>query len=110
MTNRPITFRRCLARAFTPAILFGAFLTFASAPDLSWDEPGDIPTITSTERLMDKADCWTGEAPADVEVPGHVLINTPTGPRVAGPAKVGQALEQIFDGADHNLDIVAFCR
>lgn len=64
----------------------------------------------SPAELIEQNDCWTGEAPADVEVPGHVVISTVKGARIAGPRFVNMALEQIFEGTDHNLVVHGFCR
>jgi hypothetical protein len=64
-------------------------------------------------RLVESGQCWTGDAPADVEVPGSVLVvEIVRGERVAMREDhlVGPALEQIFDGVDHDLTILAFCR
>lgn len=57
--------------------------------------------------------CWTGEAPADMDgvFPGHVVVSAPgRGAHYAGERMVGLALEQIFEGADHDLTVHAFCR
>lgn len=66
------------------------------------------------ERLIAKHDCWTGAAPADMEgqIPGHVVVTRADKfrPVLGGDVLVGQALEQLFDGIDHDLRIHAFCR
>lgn len=62
--------------------------------------------------FLKKHDCWTGEAPKDMEgkMPGHVVVTVKTEARYAGSAMVGKALEQIFEGADHGLTVHGFCR
>jgi hypothetical protein len=69
---------------------------------------------TKVERLIEKHDCWTGEAPKDMtgKMPGGVVVSAPN----AGPIydrnqhMVGYALDQIFNVQDHNLTVHAFCR
>ncbi len=61
--------------------------------------------------LVEQHGCWTGEAPTDVVIPGHVVISeVGEAPRYAGSAMVGKALDQIFAGEDHGLTVHAFCR
>ena len=70
------------------------------------------PQPTQAERLVERHGCWTGEAPADMVgvIPGHVVV-VKDGQAVYGADRlVGQALGQAFDGEDHGLQIIAFCR
>ncbi len=69
-----------------------------------------VTTGPSAADLIAANDCWTGEAPADVEVPGHVVVSAEGEARYAGERMVGKALEQLFDGADHGLQVHGFCR
>jgi hypothetical protein len=65
------------------------------------------------ERMAAKHDCWKGEQPADVEVPGHVIMryDGDVAVRYLGAKAVGDALEHIFDGKDNGVsDVYAFCR
>ena len=68
----------------------------------------DVPSDRLV-RIMDRRSCWTGEQEPKVEgFPGHVLFTDGT---VGGPRVVGQALDEIFEGKDHDLKpIYAFCR
>jgi len=79
--------------------------------------PGDsFPPVTSSPApgspadLIRRHDCWTGPAPHDVTVPGHVVITQNGVTRYAGPRMTGLALEQVFGDADHGLTVHAFCR
>lgn len=63
--------------------------------------------------LVEQHGCWTGAAPADMEgkVPGHVVVTRAGGlPEYAGAATVRDALQQTFEGVDHDLVVHAFCR
>lgn len=56
--------------------------------------------------------CWTGEAPKDVKIPGHVWAIIPGGKSgVFGPVWTGKALDQQF-GKDSTfgLTVLGFCR
>lgn len=66
----------------------------------------------SPADLLAKHDCWTGEAPADMQgvVPGHVIVTKGASPVYGGTRLVGQALEQIFEDVDHGLTVHGFCR
>lgn len=66
----------------------------------------------SPAALIAAHDCWTGEAPAGVEIPGHVVVTLPghDAPTYGGPRLVGQALDQLFGDVDHGLDVHAFCK
>jgi hypothetical protein len=71
--------------------------------------------------LIEKHDCWTGEAPADMVgvLPGHVVLTYAghPAPTYGGERAVGVALEQLAfdgvitgDGRDHGVIVHAFCR
>jgi len=64
----------------------------------------------SPAALLAEHDCWTGEAPADVVIPGHVVVSVDGEARYGGERMVGKALEQVFDGVDHGLTVWGFCR
>lgn len=77
----------------------------------------EVPTENlapgSPAALIAEHDCWTGDAPADMEgeLPGHVVVSLPNGEVVYGGERmVGKAFDQIFDGVDHGLTVAAFCR
>lgn len=125
-THRRASLRRSLTTSLTKgAVLFAGIAAFVIP---SWFFGGfDVaPPATDEEvmairphapnspaALVERHGCWTGEAPADMvgELPGHVVVSeVGKGPRHAGPAMVGKALAQIFEGADHGLTVHAFCR
>lgn len=63
--------------------------------------------------FIQKHDCWTGEAPADMtgKMPGHVVVAKGAADATySGSKMVGQALSQIFEGKDHDLTVYGFCR
>lgn len=68
----------------------------------------------SPGALVAKYNCWTGDAPKDMEgkMPGHVVVfkYEATAPVYAGSKMVGLALDQIFNHKDHGLEVVGFCR
>ena len=68
------------------------------------------PAPSRVEQLVDRYDCWTSDA-TNPPFPGHVVVTLPDGRVVYGGARrTGQALDQLFGGADHNLTVHAFCR
>lgn len=73
--------------------------------------PGSVKTPEALE-LVAEHDCWTGEAPADMQgvLPGHVVVTVDGATRYAGERMVGKALGQIFEGVDHELVVHGFCR
>lgn len=66
----------------------------------------------SPSALVAEHGCWAGDAPAEMQgvMPGHVVVTVGGATRLGGERMVGQALEQIFDGADHGLIVHGFCR
>jgi hypothetical protein len=65
------------------------------------------------ERLVERHNCWTGDAPADVEIPGGVVMSlVGQGPRYfATDERVGQALDHMFTADDPAIAVVhGFCR
>lgn len=90
----------CTALVAVPPILAISLLpvnmTYAPVPET---------TVSRTERMVQSGKCWVGKAPSGVTVPGHVWADD----RYRGSKAVGKALEQIFEGADHNMTIQAFC-
>lgn len=66
---------------------------------------------SKADRLAAADDCWTGAAPADVTIPGHVVVTDAKGRTFkGGEATVAAALDQTFNGADAGLTIHAYCR
>ena len=56
--------------------------------------------------------CWTGEAPKDVTIPGHVWATLPNGHTgVYGKRWTGKALDQVFTHKNvKGLTVIGFCR
>lgn len=127
MTRKPVTIKSVAIKAAVKTIV--AFCLAASALMLvsieaSTNAPGTvIPGATdgnygrpnaegSPIDLVEKNKCWTGEAPAGVTVPGHVVarLEGESLSKVYGAKVVGQALEQIFEGKDHGITVHGFCR
>lgn len=68
---------------------------------------------TKAERLMERHDCWSGEAPPEMEgkFPGHVVVTSEAGVTVLGGERmVGYALDQLFKGHAYGLTIHGFCK
>lgn len=89
-------------------------LQASDEPQVQDDSSELVGELGDVESLITRFDCWSGAAPADMEgqVPGHVIV-TRAGddhPIRGGDLLVGQALEQTFDGVDHDLRVHAFCR
>lgn len=102
--------RNLALHAFALALLIAAIYvtglsTFERDPGAQTiPAPHDVAT-----SLLAGHDCWTGEAPHGV-IPGHVVAMVPGGRTVYGGRHLtGQALEQ-FDGRDHHISVIAFCR
>jgi hypothetical protein len=64
------------------------------------------------EALVVEHNCWTGAAPLDMagKIPGHVVVIADDEARHGGTKLVHKALQQTFEGVDHNLTVVGFCR
>lgn len=125
MTRKSRTLKVTLLRALVAPFVSVA-VAAAVLPALN-----DLPTVAETRRietatpahhgavghgptaaqLVKVHDCWTGEGPVSV-VPGHVVVTREdaAGPVYGGVWLTGQALEQVFDGVDHGLEVHAFCR
>jgi len=116
------TFRKHFARnarrtlALTAGTCAAIGLVVAFAPDTATTEPvAPRPAATgSADQLLDDHDCWSGEAPADMVgvVPGHVVVTLPgeDTPTYGAADLTSDALQQLFDGVDHGLQVWGFCR
>jgi hypothetical protein len=73
--------------------------------------PGSLKTPEAIE-LLGKHDCWTTEAPADMQgvLPGHVVVVIDGDARLGGERMVGKALDQTFGDAEYGITVVGFCR
>lgn len=118
LTRRsPLTLTRALERSLVGGALAWSLaaivLTTAGwSPAESTGVAERPPATGSPADLIGRHDCWTGQAPAGVTVPGHVVVTLPghDAPTYGGPRLVGDALGQVFDGEQHHMTVHAFCR
>lgn len=90
----------------------GALLQDDAAPVVASDTPG---VARRAAALVVEHDCWTGEAPADVVTPGHVVVTLRRDDRLVtrygGARLTGRALEHVFGEPDPQVLVVhGFCR
>lgn len=100
-----------LVKAVLAMIVVGAAFIFMAHNTANMERVETGPTYP--ERIAAKHDCWMGEAPANVEVPGHVVVRYEgeVAAKYRGAKAVGEALEQTFDNKDHGIaEVYAFCR
>lgn len=85
---------------------------------------GDEPAVVASgvpgvaqraTTLMVEHDCWAGEAPDDVELPGHVVVTPERGDRMVtrygGARPIARALGHVFGEPDPRIFVVhGFCR
>lgn len=87
--------------------------TEADGACLTWNDIRESETKSSVAlELIEKHDCWTTDAPAEVTRPGHVVLTRPgrTFPEYLGYEYAMLAADQEFNGRDHGLTIHGFCR
>jgi hypothetical protein len=123
-TRRHLTWRTIIKLALLQAaVMFAAFaaIFYLSATTPNPYTAGGTATDVMSSRphaegsadaLIADHDCWSGKAPADVTIPGHVVLmrDGAVAPVYGGARMVGLALDQIFDGKAHGLTVYAFCR
>lgn len=90
----------------------GALVGDDPAPVVASDAPGVAQRVA---RLMVEHDCWAGEAPDDVERPGHAVVTVRQGDRLVtrygGARLTDRALEHVFGAGDDRIFMVhGFCR
>lgn len=107
--------KRRLAALGGFAVGLGLVALFAPPAVVEFDRaerPTDSAATTRAERLVERHDCWSGPAPADMagQVPGHVVATTAEGRTVYSAHLVASALDQTFAGPDTGLLVHAFCR
>ena len=100
-------------------LTFGAVLVLAVVDQADQVVPArddlgvvDVRAVRA-ELLVDRHDCWTGEAPADMrgKIPCGVVAARPGHPvELLRGRWVGRALDQVFEGVPHGLRVYAFCR
>lgn len=104
-----LSLRRCLWLA----LLVGTFMLAQALIPASMTYGDSAPTLphqpSRAEVLVERHACWTGDAPDNVDVPGHVVWQHPDGRTVYSARLVGPALDTLF--ADGNLPgrAIAFC-
>lgn len=95
------------------ALLVIAFAQSAQTAELA-ETPAAVPAQqpSAAERLVERHGCWTGAAPADVEVPGHVVVTWPgaVSASYGGRRAVGAALEHVFGDERRGMVVHGFCR
>lgn len=118
MTTSPKTLAQTITRTVCRNLLCGGLLvgSFLAVGHVLPGEMQMVPTETTAptqaEVMIAANDCWTGDAPADMAgvLPGHVAITRDGDLTLGGTRLVSKALDQIFNGTDHDLTVVAFCR
>lgn len=125
MKRKPPSLRRNLRRA----VLAPVFILAAGAAGYAGSSllpmtgvvveqeapaPATPAEPSRAEVLVEKHDCWTGAAPADMEgvIPGHVVMTLKNGKTVyRGSLGVEAALQHVFDEPLPGiLEVHAFCR
>lgn len=95
-------------------LAYSALLAF-EAPEAGVDVGVGVGVETGAaapERataLVARHDCWSGAAPSDVEVPGHV-VTTWRGRTRYSSHLVGPALAHVFETPVPGMTVHAFCR
>lgn len=125
--HKPITAKSAATKFVVKTLAAFAFVavafvlmaqgTFSTATVIEGIDNGSLGREVakgSPADLLAKHDCWTGEAPADVTIPGAVVVtmDDAVAPKyVATDAMVGDALDKAFGGADHGIyEVHGFCR
>ena len=109
--------RALVAKLFLLALVAGYFggralgsAVLLTPPGAGGDvAAGRAAALASVGWLVDRHGCWTGHAPAPVRIPGHVVVTVDGEPGYGGRGLVEQALAEVFEGADHDLTVHAFC-
>lgn len=102
--------RRCLYLALG----VGAFVLGSSLlpTPMEYDDHKALPEDSQSraEVLVERYGCWSGEAPPDVDMPGHVVWQHADGRTVYSERLVGPALDTLFGDGDLAGRPIAFCR
>ena len=79
---------------------------------VTYAKPDPAPVVEPDRAtvLVERHDCWRGEAPDDVDMPGHVVWQHPDGRTVYSARLVGSALDTLFGDGDLAGRPIAFCR
>jgi hypothetical protein len=113
VTTGRVALRRSLRRSLlSTGVATAAFVSLlVGAQGLVIEDSAVTPAPVSEQgadratRLVERRDCWTGEAPAGV-VPGHAVVTLPGERAALVPAEVGFGIW--LDGDPGRLH--AFCR
>lgn len=110
MTSRTFRHRYTVVVGALVAGLFGYTLG-AMALTAMHPTVDPEPFVHPSVELIAEHRCWTGEAPEHMQgqIPGHVVVTRGGRTFIGGDRLVGQALAQIFEGADHDLTVHGFC-
>ena len=104
-----------LVRLIVVAIVVGLCIAAMLAPTGSDPDPTPVDRNVAQDSPAavlgaHEGDCWTGRAPDDVYIPGHVIVQYGDGRTVYSARLVGEALEAAINGAPAPFDVLAFCR
>jgi hypothetical protein len=88
-------------------------LAFSTQADVQ--AAADVPSGPSyAQILLERHDCWTGAAPADMEgqVPGHAVVTWPGAVEASygGGRAVMAALTHVFGTERRGMIVHGFCR
>ncbi len=87
-THRRTSLRTTLARRLggnlaLVAVLLGAWTANVAGATSAEGRPFPDAGLDRVSHLVEKHDCWTGQAPPDAEEPRHAVVTLPGGrPRV----------------------------
>lgn len=102
--GRNLVLGACLVASFLVVV------TFMPVEETQQPLAPPAPTQSRAEVLVERHGCWTGDAPADVEIPGHVVWQHADGRTVYSERLVGPALDTLFGEGNLPGHAVAFCR
>lgn len=105
-----------IVRVLVTGFVVGLLVVLVAPPRHSEDQSLDRPLAPgSPAALIAEHDCWTGDAPADMQgvIPGHAVVTWPgdEAPTYGGRRAVSAALEHLFgERRTPGLVVHAFCR
>ena len=103
-------FLRTLALPIGFVVTLAVGLAGVDAPGLPAETVGSH--ASAAQRLLDRHDCWSDRAPADMagRLPGHVVVSSGAGAPHYSARMVGAALDHVFHGKHPGLTVHGFCR
>ena len=101
---------RTLALPIGFVVALAVGLAGLNASGLPADTVGSYPS--AAQRLLDRHDCWSDHAPADMagRLPGHAVVSLGAGAPHYSARMVGAALDHVFHGKHPALTVHGFCR